>query len=410
MGKLNSLTVQRSTKPGLLSDGEGLYLRIKSGGSKGWIFRYSIDKRPRSMGLGSIDLVSLSEARLKVYECRKLLLEGRDPIEARILDHAKKSADSAKAITFDECASKYIESQSSSWKNAKHAQQWSNTLQTYASPLVGNLSVSSVDTTLVMQILEPIWAAKNETASRVRSRLELVLAWATVRGYRSGENPATWRNHLDKLLPKRSRIQKVKHHTALPFDEIGGFIAKLRVREGVAAKALEFLILTATRTSETLNAEWTEIRLDEKLWIIPATRMKGGIEHRIPLSQRAIEILRSMQKTGERNYIFPGACANRPLSNVALLKVLERMKVDVVTHGFRSTFRDWASERTTFPREVCEQALAHTLRDKVESAYRRGDLLLKRTALMSEWAKYCDSGTTVLGHVLCPDFPQARTS
>jgi integrase len=389
MGKLNSLSVARAKEPGLTADGNGLYLQITKSGSKSWLFRFMLAGKSRAMGLGAVEIVPLAEARMKIHDCRKMLMDGKDPIEVRKTARAQAITESSKAITFDECSVKYIESQRDSWKNAKHAQQWTNTLATYASPVIGHLSISAVDTSLIMQILEPIWAKKAETASRVRSRIELVLAWATVRGYRTGENPAIWRNHLDKLLPKRSRIQKVKHHSALPFEEIASFVSNLKKHGGVAARALEFLVLTATRTSETLNAEWSEIRFDEQLWVIPGERMKGGVEHRVPLSVRAIEILEMMRERSEGPYIFPGARRGRPLSNVALLKVLERMKVKVVTHGFRSTFRDWSSERTNFPREVCEQALAHSLRDKVESAYRRGDLLLKRTSLMNEWARYC---------------------
>lgn len=389
MGKLNTFTVQRAIKPGLIGDGNGLYLQVSVGGSKSWIFRFTLHKRPRMMGLGSCDLLTLAEARMKANDCRKLLLDGKDPIESRINDDAQKRQQAIRSITFDDCALKYIESHRASWRNVKHGDQWTNTLKTYASPVIGNLPIQMVNTSMVMQILEPIWSTKNETASRVRSRIELILAWAKVRGYRDGENPALWRNHLDKLLPARSRIAKVKHFAALSFEDISKFNRELRSNHGVSFRALEFLILTATRTSETLLATWKEFNFDESLWIIPGNRMKAGVEHRVPLSAPAVKILLEMQSISESEYVFPGGRRGRPLSNVALLKVIQKLGYEITGHGFRSTFRDWASERTNYPREVCEQALAHSIQDKVESAYRRGDLLLKRRALMNDWASYC---------------------
>lgn len=393
MGKLNSLTIQRATKHGRLSDGNGLYLQITPGGSKSWLFRYMHNKRSREMGLGPVDLVSLAEARIKALECRRMLLEGRDPIEQRNAVARRKALEIAKCLTFDEATDQYIESQRSSWRSQKHVDQWTNTLKTYATPIFGHLPMHVIDTALVMQVLEPIWKTKNETALRLRGRLERILAWAAVLGYRSAENPAAWRNHLDNLLPKQSRQRRIKHHAALPFVEIPSFIANLQQQPGVAPKALEFLVLTATRTSETLNAKWSEIFFDDQLWIIPANRMKGGIEHRVPLSTRAVEILRAMGGS-DGEFVFPGKKKGRSLSNMALLQLLRRMNIAAVTHGFRSSFRDWAAERTNFPREVCEQALAHTLRDKVELAYRRSDLLLKRRALMGQWAVFSLQGKT----------------
>ena len=342
------------------------------------------------MGLGPINLLSLAEARIKALECRKQLLEGLDPLEVRNSSRAEKALIAARAMTFEDCAAAYIASHRSGWKNAKHADQWVNTIATYANPFIGLLPINSIDTALVTKVLEPIWYVKTETASRLRNRIELILAWATVRGYRSGANPALWKGHLDQLLPKKSNVQKTKHFAALPFAEVADFISNLRVETGAAALGLEFQILTATRTGEVIGALWNEISLDEATWTIPAHRMKAKREHRVPLSPRALEILCEARNLSDGTYIFGGRTKNRPLSNNTFLALLKkRMKVDVTAHGFRSTFRDWASERTNYPREVVEMALAHTIKDATEAAYRRGDLLFKRQALMREWATYC---------------------
>jgi integrase len=352
------------------------------------------------MGLGSVDLVSLNEARNLAYECRKKLQTSIDPIEAKIQEQQRTELDSMKAMTFDQCADAYIHAHRPSWRNQKHGDQWVNTIRTYVSPIIGKLPVQSVDTNLVMRILEPIWSVKNETASRIRARIELVLAWATVRGYRSGLNPAIWRNHLDKLLPSRARVKKPGHFAALPFTQMNTFMSELREQSGTSARALEFLILTASRTSETLKAKWQEFNFAENIWIIPGERMKAGVEHRVPLSPQVNSILQAMRDIQDGEYVFSSNRKGTFLSNMALLKVIERMGYEVTSHGFRSTFRDWAAERTNFPREVCEQALAHSLRDKVESAYRRGDLLLKRQILMSEWAKFCESPNLGVGDIV----------
>lgn len=295
-------------------------------------------------------------------------------------------------MTFDACAAAYIEAQEAAWRNPKHRQQWRNTLSTYASPVFGSLPVQAVDVGLVMKCLEPIWTTKPETASRLRGRIESILDWAAVRGYRRGDNPARWRGHLDKLLPARGKIRQVEHHSALPYSEIAEFLTALRAEEGVAARALEFLVLTATRTGEVIAARWDEVHLKEKVWVVPAVRMKAGREHRVPLSAAALAVLQQMREAREGEFIFPGGKAGRPLSNMAMLKVLRRMdRADLTAHGFRSTFRDWAAERTNFPREVAEMALAHTVSDKVEAAYRRGDLFQKRRQLMEAWARSCGS-------------------
>jgi integrase len=294
-------------------------------------------------------------------------------------------------MTFDACAAAYIAAHNTSWRNAKHRDQWRNTLTSYAGPAFGSLPVQSIDVGLVMKALEPIWQAKPETASRLRGRIEAVLDWATVRGHRKGENPARWRGHLDKLLPARSKVHKVKHHPALPYNEMADFVAELRKQEGVAARALEFLILTAARTGEVIGARWDEVDVEEKIWVVPAARMKAGREHRVPLSSAAVAILEEMKKIRESDFVFPGGKKGKPLSNMAMLAVLKRIgRSDLTAHGFRSSFRDWAAERTNFPREVAEMALAHTVGDKVEAAYRRGDLLQKRRQIMEAWARFCE--------------------
>lgn len=386
MGKLNVLSVQRLNTPGLYCDQGGLYLQVSNSGTKSWIFRFSLNKRSRSMGLGSVDLVSLAEARMKALECRRLLLQGEDPIESRKSARQAQALLDAKTVSFDECARGYIDAHRSGWKNRKHAAQWTSTLETYASPVIGKLSIQSIDTALVMKVLDPIWREKTETASRLRNRIELVLAWATVRGYRTGDNPARWQGHLDHLLPRRSDVKRVKHFAALPFCEIGELTTKLRSLGGVAALALEFQILTAARPGEVFGALWSEISMTDRMWIIPLERMKAKRQHRIPLSPRAIEILGEMRKhRPDSDLVFPGRSRSRPLSNGAFLAILKnRLGLSITAHGFRSSFRDWAAERTTFSREVVEMALAHSIRDATEAAYRRGDLLMKRQVLMSE--------------------------
>jgi integrase len=343
------------------------------------------------MGLGPLHTLGLAEARKRANECRKLRLDGHDPIEDRKAGRLKAKLDAARALTFQQCAEAYIASHRPSWKNDKHAAQWPSTLATYAYPVFGNLPVQTIDVGLVLKALEPIWHTKTETATRLRQRIEAVLDWATAREHRQGDNPARWRGHLDKLLPPRAKVQRVLHHAALPYVEVGGFVAKLREQEGMAAAALEFLILTATRTGEVIGATWDEIDLGAAVWTIPPDRMKAGKEHRVPLAKPALAILKPLKKADLGPFVFPGGKPGKPLSNMALLALLERMdRSDLTVHGFRSTFRDWAAERTNFPREVAEQALAHSLRDKVEAAYRRGDLFEKRRLLMDSWAKFCD--------------------
>lgn len=371
-------------------DGGGLYLQVTESGAKSWIFRFMLNGRAREMGLGPLHAVSLSDARTKATECRRLRVDGFDPIEARKVERDKARLAAARALTFKDAADAYINAHQAGWRNAKHAAQWRSTLDAYAGPVFGSLPVQDVDVSLIMKVLEPIWATKTETASRIRGRIEAVLDWATVRGYRRGDNPARWRGHLENLLPQRSKVQRVEHHRALPYGEIGAFMGTLRQQDGVAAVAFEFLILTATRTSETIGARWDEVDIDHAIWTIPADRIKAGKEHRVPLSAPAIAILKRLNKIRQGDFVFPGGKAKKPLSNMALLALLKRMRrADLTAHGFRSTFRDWTAERTNYPREVAEMALAHTVSDKVEAAYRRGDLFEKRRRMMEEWARYC---------------------
>ena len=387
VGKLTALKVSRPLKPGMYADGAGLYLQVTGAGAKSWLYRFSLQGKAREMGLGSLSAVSLSEARIKAGECRRLREEGVDPIEARKVRREQAALDAAKSITFKEAAANYIASHRAGWRNEKHASQWENTLATYAEPVLGRVSIQAIDTTLVLKVLEPIWKTKPETASRLRGRIEAILDWAKVRGLRQGENPARWRGHLDHLLPARSKVRRVKHHAALSYAELPDFIAKLRAQEGVAARALEFTILTAARTGDTIGAVWYEVNTSDKVWTVPADRMKAGKEHRVPLSSRALAILREGHDMQTSDYVFPGGKAGKPLSNMAMTEVLRRMgRRDITVHGFRSTFRDWAAERTNFPSEVVEMALAHAVGDKVEAAYRRGDLFEKRRRLMAEWA------------------------
>ncbi|SFQ86165.1 Integrase [Halopseudomonas formosensis] len=400
MGKLNPKQVENLTDPGTYEDGEGLRLAVRPTGSKSWVFRYQLNGKRREMGLGPYPDLGLKAARLKASAYRSQLLEGIDPLEAlkaeREALRLAQLADAAKAVTFDSVAADYIAAHRSGWKNAKHAQQWENTLKTYASPVIGKLAPSDVTTAHVLEVLnkDNFWSMKPETASRVRNRIELVLDAAKAKGLREGENPARWRGHLDKLLPRRDKIQAVKHHTALPYPALPAFMALL-TGDDMTTKAMQMTILTACRTSEVLGATWDEIDLQARIWTIPANRMKARKEHRVPLADAVLALLASLPRIEGNPHLFPGMKAGRPLSNMAMLMGLRRMgRDDLTMHGFRSTFRDWAGECTPHPRDVCEQALAHSLGNDVEAAYRRGDLLEKRRALMNDWAAYCTSKPT----------------
>lgn len=381
-----------------LGDGGGLWLVVgqsrrkdrdpKEAGPASWVFRFQLNGRTREMGFGSYPAVTLEGARKSARAARELLAAGRDPIEHRALERAR-AAESGKPVkTFRECALAHIDAKAPGWSNSKHADQWRSSLETYAFPAFGNIPVSLVTTGHLVEALEPIWLKKNETAGRVRQRIENVLDAAKAKGFREGENPARWRGHLENLLPECSR--RVQHHPAVPHQEIGEFLVELREQEGIAAKALEFVILCACRTNEALGAKWFEIDQEKATWTIPAERMKTRREHQIPLSTAALTLLDGMRKIKVGEYVFPGARLRRPLSNMAMLKLLWRMDHEKFTvHGFRSTFRDWAAD-TGVSREVAEMALAHAVEDRVEGAYRRGNLLEARRPVMERWAAYCN--------------------
>jgi len=386
----------KNLAPGMYPDGGGLYLRVTPEGARNWVLRYMLDRRPRWMGLGPLALYGLADARAKALDARRKRHDGIDPIDARRAERARQRLEAAKAITFKECAEAYINAHGAGWKNEKHAAQWPSTLKTYAYDVIGRLPVQAVDTALVLRVLEPIWRKKPETASRLRGRLESILDFAKARGYRDAENPARWRGHLDKLLPARSKVREVEHHAALPYAKLAAFLVALRKQEGIAARALEFLILTAARTGEVIGARWNEIDLLDKIWTVPASRMKAHRAHRVPLSPRATGILQEMRELRSDDnpdaFIFPGRKPGLSLSNMAFLMLLRRMELgDLTAHGFRATFKTWASERTSFQNEIVEAALAHVIGDKVEQAYRRGDLFEKRRRLMQQWATFCIS-------------------
>jgi integrase len=400
-GKLTALKTAKVKATGYYGDGGGLFLQVSKYGSKSWVFRFKANGRLREMGLGSVDTYSLAEARERARACRKLRDEGKNPIEERNAARLQAKLEAAKAMTFEQCAERYIAAHKAGWRNPKHAAQWPSTLATYVNEIFGDLPVAAVDTALVMKAIEPIWNDKPETASRVRGRIESILDWAAARGYRHGENPARWRRHLDKLLPKKTKVRPVEHHAALPYAETVDFMGELRQQEGVAARALEFAILTAARTGEAIGARWDELDLAERLWTIPAERMKARKEHRVPLSDKALTIVEQMAEMRHGDFVFLGGRTGRPISNMAMTMTLRRMgRGDLTVHGFRSSFRDWAAERSTFPTEVAEMALAHTVSDKVEAAYRRGDLFQKRRQMMDAWARFCTTPPAAGGRVV----------
>lgn len=398
--RLSALQVTKLTKSGLYGDGGGLTLQITATGAKSWLFRYMVAGKPFGMGLGPTHTVSLAEARLKALSARKLLLDGINPLAAKKQSQIAAALASAKVMTFDQCAKAYILAHKAGWKNAKHGDQWTNTLNTYASPVFGHLPVAEIDTGLVVKCLAPIWVSKTETATRVRGRIESVLGWATTSGSRTGENPARWKGHLENLLATISKTSRTKNHPSLPWPRIGAFMSALRLREGASARAVEFAILTACRSGEVRGARWAEFDSTGKLWTIPAERMKAKREHQVPLSDAALAVLASMPRDGDDDVVFAGT-KGQPLSDMSLTAVIRRMNGDknpvwvdangavITVHGFRSSFRMWAAETTNYPREVAEHALAHQLPDAVERAYQRGSQFAKRAALMEEWAVYC---------------------
>ncbi|MFO1158053.1 MAG: integrase arm-type DNA-binding domain-containing protein [Reyranellaceae bacterium] len=386
---LTARRIQSIATPGMFADGNGLYLQVAPSGSKSWVFRFQINGRRRDMGLGSLDVLGLADAREKAVTARRLVANGLDPIEQRATQKAAVVVAAAKSATFRQAAEACIESMRASWRNAKHSSQWSSTLESYVYPTFGHLPVSAIDTTLVCKVLDPIWHVKTETASRVRGRIETVLHFAKVRGQRDGENPARWHGHLEFTYPAKGEIAPVQHHASLPYSDMPAFWPKLQVQDGLGARALEFTVLTAARTGEVLGARWSEFDLDAKSWRIPGERMKAGREHVVPLSDPALGLLRKLDAVRLCGFVFPGG-ADRPLSNMVMHMTLRRMKVDVTPHGFRSTFRTWVAEQTNFPADVAEVALAHTQDDKVVAAYQRGDFAKKRAALMTAWANYVE--------------------
>ena len=381
---LTARQVETMKTPGDHADGNGLYMRVKPSGMKTWLFRYQVNGHRHAMGLGSTRLKSLAQAREKSYELALKISDGIDPIQERKVLERKTS------ITFMDAAARYIKVMSPSWKNVKHAQQWQNTLDKYCIP-IADLPVDKIDSYLVMQCLEPIWAVIPETASRIRGRMEKILDWSRVNGYREGENPARWTGHLDQSLPRKTKITTVKGHASMPYAELPQFWPVLNLLQGLGARALEFTILTACRTSEVLNAKWQEIDEPSQIWTIPAERMKAGKEHRVPLSNTALSLLNALKNQQRGDLIFPGQKRNHSLSNMTMLKVLQRLEHAYTPHGFRSTFRTWISEKTNHVHEVAEAALAHTIGDKVVSAYQRGDLFEKRRQLMMEWSNFVNS-------------------
>lgn len=378
--RLSARSVATQTKIGRHADGNGLYLSISNNGGRRWVYLYRRDGRLREKGLGSANIVSLKDARQAADAIRKQLRDGIDPIDSKVKPPVAK--------TFAQCAESFISSNEMAWKNDKHRDQWRNTLKTYAEPHIGKLPIDGIDVNDVLKVLEPIWATKSETASRVRGRIERILDWAATRGYRSSENPARWRGCLSQVLPDTRKVTKRRHHPALPYKDIPAFMSDLRKRDAISARALEFTILTAARTGEVIGAKWDEIDTNNNVWTVPGDRMKGKIEHQVPLSDCALALLADIPK--DSDFVFVGMKPDEGLSNMSMLAMLKRDRPDLTTHGFRSTFRDWAAETTEFPNEVVEMALAHGIRDKAEAAYRRGNLLERRRILMNAWAAYCE--------------------
>jgi integrase len=385
--RLTALKVERAKAPGMYADGGSLYLRIAPGGSKQYIFRYIRGGRLHDMGIGPTHTLSLAEARERATEARKLLLDGIDPLASKRERFAALRAAEAKAVTFADCVRGFIKDNEASWTSPKHRSEWERSLAKYAFPVLGSLPVAAIDTPLVLRVIKPLWERVPETASRVRGRIENVLGWATVHHYRSGDNPARWNGLLEHALPN---VVKGNHHAALHYAEVPAFMAKLRQQTSVTARCLEFTVLTAARLGEAMGATWDEIDLDGRVWTVPASRMKAGKEHKVPLSAAAIAVLRVLHAVRISDYVFPGTLQGKAIGKNIPLRLLNELTGNGATvHGFRSSFRDWCSERTSFPREVAEMALAHAIPNAVEAAYRRGDLFEKRRRLMDSWASYC---------------------
>jgi integrase len=403
--QLLSSTALNSKGAGLHHDGRGLYLQVKNGG-RSWVFRYMHSGKPRYMGLGPFPDVPLAKARRKADECRSILRHGVDPLEARKQQLQASLLSAAKLVTFKQCTEQYIEAHRAGWQNAKHAEQWLSTLRTYVFPVLGALPVQAIDTGLIMKVLQPVWNKKTETATRLRQRIEAVLDWATAHGFRTGDNPARWRGHLDKLLPKASKVHKVTHFEAMPYEDLPAFFADLSKRTTISAKALAFTILTTARSGETRNATLEELNFEKAIWTVPAERTKSGREHRVPLTKETLALLRGLphlRADEPDGLLFPNA-QDRALSDTAMRKYLQddMKKMGLTVHGFRSTFRNWAAERTNVPGEIAEAALGHVNGDKTEAAYLRSDFFERRRKLMEMWAKFCASGAASSGKKVIP--------
>ena len=395
-GRLTAKEIQHATKRGVYPDGGGLLFQISRNGSRSWIFRFRVGTKRRYLGLGAARDVSLAEARTRAATARAMLAAGQDPIDARAGRRAAALLTSVKTVTFREAAASFIQA----GVTAKSVGQWKSSIDIYADPIIGALSVAAIDTGLVLKVVEPMWTTKTETASRLLRRIERILDWSKVRGYRDGENPARWSGHLENLLQRKNKVAKVEHHAALPYSEMSTFMTQLRGVPGMAARALEFAILTASRSGEVFGARWEELDLGAKVWAVPGVRMKSGRGHRVPLSDQAVELLGALPAPHD-GIIFQGPRAGFPLSKMAMLDVLERMgRTGVTVHGFRSAFRDWAGDRTEYARDVIEAALAHAIGDKTEAAYRRLDALEKRARLMQAWANVCSGKAQASAEVI----------
>jgi integrase len=389
--ELGPLAVSRLTKPGTHAVGRvaGLALQVTPTGARSWVLRVMVGERRREIGLGAYPAVSLKEAHEKAQAKRDEIAAGIDPVIARKETASRLRANQALEVTFEEAAKRFIKAKAPEWKNAKHGEQWRNTLAEYAYPKIGNLMVRHIARSHVTEVLEPIWTTKTETASRLRGRIEAILNWARVKGFRDdGINPATWRGNLDKLLPAPKKTKRVRNHPALPIEQMAEFMATLRETSGVSARCLEFTILTAARSGESRGARWTEIDLERGIWAVPPERMKAKKEHRVPLSLAAIELLKAIERDEDQDLVFPSPRSGGVLSDMSMLALMRRQSLDATPHGFRSTFRDWAGEYTHYPRELAEVALAHVKGDATEAAYWRGDVLDKRRRMMSDWAVF----------------------
>jgi integrase len=397
--RLTALAVKKLNCKGWYADGNGLYLQVSPAITKSWVYRYTLDGVEHRQGLGSYPDTSLEQARLKAQENRKLKAQGIDPVSQKHSDATKRRLEAANSKTFRECAEQYIDVKKAGWSNAKHESQWRNTLATYVYPVFGELPVQAVDGALIVKVLEPIWNSKTETASRIRQRIEKILDWASVRRYRQGDNPAVWRGRLETQLADPSKVRKVRHHPALPYVDIPEFFSWLSTKNSLASKALAFTVLTAARGGESRQTTQAELDFSKFAWLIPATRMKARREHTVPLSKQALAVLRQVEMFRSDERIFPGMRDGKFISETALRKLLAEFRLGMTVHGFRSSFRDWCAEETNYPRELAEAALAHANKDKVEAAYKRGDMFQKRMVLMQHWADYCTSSSQGIDQV-----------